>query len=165
MVKFCFLCFFVLFTACQKMNEPALEHSKESLKETFFEEIDTEVDKDQDGCLNTAGYRWSDLKKDCIKVHLIGLRLDPALNQNNEDAQNALYMIFSEDAQKVEIYLPQAQKPIVLSKLNDLNHWEQDDFSLVLREEMYYFKKNNLVSFKGLGQIGPRVTGSDRIED
>lgn len=165
MVKFIFLFFLVFILACQNNPKKELDNLKVNKIESLFEEPDNEVDKDQNGCLNTAGYSWSVIKNECIKVHLVGLRLDPAQNQNNEDAQNASYMIFSEDAQKVEIFLPQVQKPLILTKQNGSSQWQQDDFSLVFKDDVYNLLKNDLIIFKGLGQIGPRVTGSDRMED
>lgn len=155
----------VMFSACQDKSEKNLDISEDNQIESFFEEPDAESDKDQNGCLNTAGYTWSSIKNDCVKVYSVGLRLDPVHNQNNEDAQKALYMIFADDAQKVEIYLPHEQKPLILSRQNDANQWVFQRFSLVFQDDLYFFSENELVTFKGAGQIGPRITGSDRMED
>lgn len=140
------------------------EINKDSINK-LFEEPDAEVDKDKNGCLNTAGYTWSNLKNECVKVFSIGLRLDPISDPNNEDAQKAMYMIFSNDANKVEIYLPQAQEAIVLDRIKDTNRWVYMDYQLVFEHDLYAFSLQGAISFSGIGQIGPRITGSDKMED
>jgi hypothetical protein len=157
---------YVFCLSCQdKEKKDAEVGIQEDSINQLFDEPDTEVDKDQNGCLNTAGYTWSSVKNECVKVFSIGLRLDPISNPKNEDAQKALYMIFSDDAQKVEIYLPFEQKPMILDRIKDTNRWIFNENQLVLEEDLYSFSAQGIVSFSGLGQIGPRVTGSDKIED
>jgi hypothetical protein len=155
----------VIFFSCQDKEQKKLDAIQEDSINQLFDEPDLEVDKDKNGCLNTAGYTWSTVKNNCVKVFSIGLRLDPVSNPQNEDAQKALYMIFSDDAQKVEIYLPLEQKPLILERIKDTNRWILDEFQLVFENDLYAFSTQGYISFTGAGQIGPRVTGSDKMED
>lgn len=58
--------------------------------------------KDEHGCLVAAGYTWSDLKKDCVRLFDEAEKVsDPA---NPEEITT--YVLFSTDNSKAELFRP-----------------------------------------------------------
>lgn len=64
-------------------------------------------DRDEHGCIASAGYQWSELLHDCIRPFEKGIRLNPA----NENQTYAAYLVFNSDSSKVEVFLPKGKKP------------------------------------------------------
>ncbi len=62
-------------------------------------------DKDENGCLASAGYVWSKVNKECIKG-FSGIQLNPVGKPNNQDGTLSAYVLFSEDASSAEVFLP-----------------------------------------------------------
>ncbi len=54
-------------------------------------------DKDAKGCLASAGYRWSNIKKECIRVFELPIQL------SNADNSFSAGVIISQDAKKAEV--------------------------------------------------------------
>lgn len=55
-------------------------------------------DKDEHGCIATAGYIWSELLQNCIRLFESGTRLETA------DGKSAAFLVFSPDSSQVEVY-------------------------------------------------------------
>ena len=72
------------------------------------------ADKDENGCVSSAGYTWSILKNDCIRVFEIGYRLNPT-QINADEAVMSAFVIFDEDKEKTELFLPNSDKSIILN--------------------------------------------------
>lgn len=58
--------------------------------------------KDRYGCLNTAGYTWSRLRQQCIRVWEQGIFVEDSVKP---DEWVGSYAIFSKDGEKIELYL------------------------------------------------------------
>lgn len=56
-------------------------------------------DRDEHGCLSSAGYVWSEALKDCVRLFERGIRLSSVAK-----ADEALYLVFSEDSAQVELF-------------------------------------------------------------
>jgi hypothetical protein len=56
-------------------------------------------DKDEHGCIASAGYVWSEVQKDCIRLWEKGIRMQNVAN----DSQTA-YIVFSPDSTKLELF-------------------------------------------------------------
>ena len=54
-------------------------------------------DRDEHGCIASAGYRWSEALKDCIRLWEVGERLD--------NGDKNVYVVFSKDSAVAEVYL------------------------------------------------------------
>ncbi len=67
--------------------------------------------RDKHGCLTSAGYTWSEVRKDCIRPWEEGMQFTAPEGQ--KDATQAAYAVFSRDSSKVEVFLP-GRKPVVL---------------------------------------------------
>ena len=115
-------------------------------------------DKDENGCLASAGYVWSKVNKECVKG-FSGIQLNPIENPNNEDETVSAYVLFNEDASKAEIFLPKDTASIVLSRGEEGNPWIFKDWQLVPWKG-YVLKKADKTMFAGDGEIGKKILDS-----
>ena len=63
-------------------------------------------DKDEHGCIASAGYTWSEVQKDCIRLWEKGVRLASV-----DDAENTLFIVFSPDSTQVELFFSEEDAP------------------------------------------------------
>lgn len=122
-------------------------------------------DKDKDGCLASAGYAWSKLNKECVRV-FSGLQLLPADQPSNEedDAVLAAYVLFDESADNAELFLPNEDESVVVRRAAEGKPWTNGEWELVPHKG-YVLKKAGKILFAGDGQIGNKISGSDQSED
>ena len=120
-------------------------------------------DKDENGCLASAGYVWSKVNKECVKG-FSGIQLNPANKPANENETQSAYLLFNEDASKAEIFLPKDTTSIVLSRAAEGKPWILNDWQLIPWKG-YVLKKAGVVIYSGDGEIGNKVTGSDNPEE
>lgn len=126
-------------------------------------------EEDEHGCTYTAGYRWSDLNRDCIRVFEIGFRLNPiALEEGNseenelEDNDVSCFVIFNHEDNKAEIFLPNKLKSIVLENKNIQGLYSNDGWELDTRKKMTLKKKDVLV-FTAAKAIEIKIINPDQI--
>ncbi|WP_284652008.1 hypothetical protein [Flavobacterium terrisoli] len=119
-------------------------------------------DKDEHGCLATAGYIWSRMNKECVKGYT-GMQLNPSDNPENEDETLSAFVIFSEDQSKAEVFLPNEANSVVLTRLAEGKPWVFEDWQLVPWKG-YVLKKGADIKFAGDGEMGKKVTGTDTEE-
>ena len=117
------------------------------------------ADKDENGCLASAGYIWSKVNKECVKV-FTGMQLNPVSNLDNEDEALSAYILFNEEGDQAELFLPNETSSHVLAKQSTGNSWILDDWQLI-KTNGYMLKKAGKPMFSGDGQIGKKVMGSD----
>ena len=122
-------------------------------------EVSVVKDKDENGCLSSAGYTWSKVSKECVKV-FTGMQLNPFEKPQNEDETLCAYVLFSEDVNRAEVFLPSQTKSIILSRASEGQPWVFEDWQLIAWKG-YVLKKGNENKFAGDGEIGNKVTGSD----
>lgn len=122
-------------------------------------------DKDKDGCLASAGYTWSKLNKECVRV-FSGLQLLPTDKSGNEqdDAVSAAYVLFDESADNAELFLPNEDESVLVKRPSEGKPWTNGDWELIPHKG-YVLKKAGIIVFAGDGQIGNKVSGSDDSED
>jgi hypothetical protein len=98
-------------------------------------------EKDAHGCISAAGYIWSVLKNDCVRVFELGIRLYPKspVNDNNTVA----FVIFSADETKAELFLPQQPASVILERQGNKKPfvWEGNNYSL--SQPLNYILKHN----------------------
>jgi hypothetical protein len=103
----------MIFVSC---NAPSKKTEEKAKNET----VAVGADKDEHGCIASAGYTWSEIKKGCIQIFSEGFRLNPIQTEKGEEVVSA-FVLMSEDQSKVEIFLPEDQQhTILLSKVADL---------------------------------------------
>lgn len=148
--------------SCKKFDQDV---EPELIKKQAFLDTIASADKDEDGCLASAGYVWSSLNKECIKIYESAITLYPQTNQNNEDETKNAYIIFGENGgNEAEIFLPNQVKPLILIRPEEGQPWKFDDWQLIPWKG-FILKKGEDILFAGDGGVGPKITGSDKNED
>lgn len=133
----------VIFTSCDFI----LKDKKDTYqnKTEFITNGGKEVigDTDMNGCATSAGYRWSSLRKDCIRVFEEGFRLNPVEDQVGsfenelEDNDVSCFVIFSQDMKQAEVFLPLTKESIILNsgtsnKIYTSKNWKLHKDNLLL---------------------------------
>ena len=120
------------------------------------------ADKDPNGCIISAGFIWSKINKECVKL-FTGISLKPIENLKTEDETLCAFILFDESGKKAEIFLPNTIKSVLLERSSIKNPWENDSFELIAKNG-YVLKKEGNVIFSGDGEIGTSITGSSDTE-
>lgn len=98
-------------------------------------------DKDKHGCIPSAGYTWSEVRKDCIRIFETGIRLNNTLNK---DATVSAFVVFSPDSSVVELFLPDMKKRPLLQKEGD--NWKNKIFEVKrIDGKLALYKKEKLI--------------------
>lgn len=148
-----------LAASCKYMDQK--EETEENKKASTA--IDSVVhDRDENGCLASAGYVWSKVNKECVKG-FSGIQLNPMDKPDNEDETLSAYVLFNEDASQAEIFLPKDTASIVLSRSAEGKPWISGDWQLVPWKG-YVLKKGAENKFAGDGEIGQKSINSDTEE-
>jgi len=145
-----------------KWSDEESENKKEM--EPNAKDVVVGGDKDEDGCLASAGYTWSKLNKECIRV-FTGIQLlpvDKVQNQEEDDAVYATYLLFDESKDNAELFLPNQDESIIVKR--DGKSWTNGEWELVSNKG-YQLKKAGKIEYVGDGQIGNKISGSDHSED
>lgn len=105
--------------------------------------IQTQVgnDKDKHGCIASAGYTWSEVRKDCIRTFETGIRLN---NVTDANATTSAFIVFSSDSSKAELFLPSPVNNPILKK--SANSWKEKTFELKKENgKLSLYKKGKLI--------------------
>ena len=159
MKKISTLMLLLLIVVSCKLIDQKEDAGESQNKATTAKDSTVVNDKDENGCLASAGYVWSKVNKECIKG-FSGIQLNPIDKLDNEDETLSAYVMFNEKADLAEIFLPKDTASIVLSRSAVGKPWVLKDWQLVASKG-YVLKKGDKVIFSGDGQIGKKVTGSD----
>lgn len=73
-------------------------------------------DKDDKGCVTSAGYKWSLLRKECIRVFEEGYRLNKVDSLQTEDVAASAFVVFDKEKEVAELYLPDTEKSLLMKK-------------------------------------------------
>ena len=87
-VSMCLICAGALLTGCGNGGKKEAETSERKEKEAVVGS-----DKDEHGCIASAGYTWSEVQKDCIRLWEKGVRMNAV-----DDAGKTLFLVFSPDS-------------------------------------------------------------------
>jgi hypothetical protein len=137
------------------------DHSKDNNKEAHPEaKVVLGTDKDKHGCVKSAGYSWSQIRKECIRVFEEGYRLNPIQNLKSESAVLSAFVIFEENGERAELYLPDTEGSVILKKAEGKGHFVNDDWSLQV-EKGYTLKKDGTLLYAGAAIEENQVTGND----
>lgn len=104
---------------------PTLTSCNNSQKQKKEEAPVVGNDKDNHGCISSAGYTWSEVQKDCIRLWEKGVRTE-AVNDNTDVA----YIVFAPDSAKVELFFSADHPNEILERrsLPDGGHaWNVED--------------------------------------
>lgn len=102
-------------------------------------------DKDAHGCLTAAGYTWSVVKKQCIRVFELTIKLDEVSPQGSSSTITGV--VLSKDKKKAEIFTAGESTSVILVKNG--NVWKKGAYTLVKNgANSYSLLKNKKVIFK-----------------
>lgn len=104
------ICFSAALTACNKRSTPPPEEAP------VPETVDVGGETDEHGCIAAAGYTWSRLRKECIRVWENAV----ALESTDPEASGACYLHFSEE-NIAEAFFSEEEHGQLLNPKGD--HW------------------------------------------
>lgn len=104
-------------------------------------------DRDKHGCIPSAGYTFSILKNDCIRLFEEKIKLDEVNPQKSHTTFAAV--IFSKDNKKAEVFLPDLKESQILVKTRTKGQSSWKKGNLVLsKKNGYTLKRNGLLIYK-----------------
>jgi hypothetical protein len=101
-------------------------------------------DSDSHGCKASAGYTWSALKKECIRVFENSTKLNHA--EDGKTYSTVSYVIF--DGNKAELFLDTQKESIILERKSEGDSWVNGDWQLIPWKG-YVLKKGEKILYTG----------------
>ncbi|WP_242661144.1 hypothetical protein [Flavobacterium johnsoniae] len=101
-------------------------------------------DADSHGCKASAGYTWSTLKKECIRI-FEGTKLSHA-EETGKAYTTAAYVIF--EGNKAELFLDTQKESIILERKSEGDSWNKNDYQLIPWKG-YVLKKAGKIIYTG----------------
>ncbi|MDO3427179.1 hypothetical protein QWT87_20065 [Chryseobacterium sp. APV1] len=110
-------------------------------------------DKDVHGCKASAGYTYSQIKNDCVRVFEQKIKLNEISSDKSYTTSTAV--IFSKNMKKAEIFIPDGSaNSIILDRKGKSKVWKsgkhiKDTYVLVpYKKTGYQIKKNDVVIYQ-----------------
>ena len=128
-------------TACNNSKNNSSENAEE---QTVTEQSTVGGDKDEHGCLTSAGETWSQLKQSCIQIFNVGQRLNPIETKNGEAVISA-FVLFNDDKSEAELFLPNTQSNTILKTI-DKKSYENGEYKFDTNDSTLYI--NNEKKYK-----------------
>lgn len=105
-------------------------------------------DKDAHGCIGSAGYTYSQIKKDCVRTFEEKIKLKEVASKGDYIAA----VIFSKDKNKAEVFVKDAEGgSVILTRAGNgkAKAWKKDGYVLVpYKKSGYQLKKDNVVIYQ-----------------
>ncbi len=146
----------IVFSSCNYFKNTEEDNPKVPQKDLVLG-----GDKDENGCLASAGYTWSKLNKECVRA-FSGIQLIPT--EKTDDATLCAYLLFDESGDKSELFLPNVEGSIILERTGKNKPWILNDWELIPLNG-YQLKKAGKLIYSGDGEIGNNVTGTNDTEE
>lgn len=147
-----------------KWTEQDGDENKNKDNELDAKDVVVGGDKDKNGCLGSAGYTWSKLNEECVRI-FTGIQLLPVdKSENPDDAVFATYILFNESGNKAELFLPNQDESVIVERAAKQKSWTNGEWELISNNG-YQLKKAGKLLYEGDGEIGNKVSGSDDSED
>ncbi|WP_239455663.1 hypothetical protein [Flavobacterium ginsenosidimutans] len=137
---FLFLIVASAFSCAKKVSQESVNTTpKEPKKEAVVG-----ADTDSHGCKASAGYTWSVLKKDCIRIFENSTKLNHA--EDGKTYSTVSYVIF--DGNKAELFLDTQKESILLERKSEGDSWVNGDWQLIPWKG-YVLKKGEKILYTG----------------
>lgn len=106
-------------------------------------------DADEHGCKASAGYRWSVLRNECIRIFEAGIRLDPVA-KDLEQSLSAFVVVKTDSSdQEIELFVPYDEQTIIVKK-EATDRWKNDKYLLTKVKDTYSIEDaNKKLLYKG----------------
>jgi hypothetical protein len=123
------------------------------------------TDKDENGCVASAGYRWSILKNNCTRVFEEGYRLNTIEELKKEDASKSAFIIFEEDGDRAELFLPdEGSSSVMLKREKEGKPYTGSGWTL-LQNKGYTLSRKGQILFAAAAIEENKIIGSDQPEE
>ncbi|MET3035763.1 hypothetical protein ABXT08_06665 [Chryseobacterium sp. NRRL B-14859] len=109
-------------------------------------------DRDVHGCKGSAGYTYSQIRNNCVRVFEQKIKLKEINSDKSSATMTAV--IFSKDMKRAEIFIPDgAAKSIILEREGKNKIWKsgshiKDSYALLPYKKGYQIKKNDEVIYQ-----------------
>ena len=103
-------------------------------------------DRDAHGCIGSAGYTYSQIKKDCVRTFEEKIKLKEVASDGGYIAA----VIFSKDKKKAEVFVKDVEGgSLILTRPGKAKAWKKDGYVLVpFKKSGYQLKKDNVVIYQ-----------------
>ena len=106
------------FVACNNSTPEQTDDTAED-STTPQQEMLEGGDRDEHGCIGSAGYLWSALRGECVQVFEVGTRLNP-MDVEQEEAVISAFIVSKEgDNSQVELFITGEDQNPILKKEAD----------------------------------------------
>ena len=106
------------FAACNNSTPQQADNAAEE-PTTPQQEMMVGDDRDEHGCIGSAGYTWSALRGECIQVFEVGTRLNPVDVEQEEAVISAFIVSKEGDNSQVELFITGEDQNPILKKEAD----------------------------------------------
>lgn len=86
-------------------------------------------DRDAHGCIPSAGYTWSEVRGECVRLFEKGVRM---VAEKEPNATHAAYAVFSADSSKVEFFRPGGSTSILDRVKSENPTWRNREMDLLV---------------------------------
>lgn len=120
-----------LFACGQRVDIKEEKITEQAMEDTSARKaVDVGGQKDEHGCLVAAGYTWSQLKQECVRIFETGIRLNP--QDTSLDQTTSAFIIFNDDQTTVELFLPFEKGSLLLERTGTEGkyQWKNGDYAL-----------------------------------
>lgn len=100
------------------------------------------ADKDAHGCISSAGYTYSQLKKECIRTFEQKIQLKEIATKGNYTAA----VLFNKDQSKAEIFLKEEKTSVILNRTAK-GIWKNSTYTLT-KNKGFVLNKNKKAVYK-----------------
>jgi len=122
------------------------------------------TDKDKNGCVTSAGYRWSKITEECIRPVEEGFRLNTIDQIEGESDVISAFIIFEEDGDRAELFLPNNIESQLLKKQSKDGRYKNSHWSLE-SQKGYKLKRDGKLIYVGAAAVQEnQVTGDYKEE-
>lgn len=119
---------------------------KENKTETITPETKlVGADADAHGCKGSAGYTWSELKQNCIRIFEDGVKMTAV--DTSLDQTTAAFAVFNADSSKVELFIPTASNGIILNK-TEAGMWADSLYVFTSKDQQCEIQKGKSLLYK-----------------
>lgn len=90
----------------------------------------TGSDKDEHGCIASAGYTWCSVQARCIRLWEEGIKLSAVGTGHTGGTEFNTYLVFAADSLKAELFDVKRRTPVILERKGGEPFWYYADLSV-----------------------------------
>jgi hypothetical protein len=116
-------------------------------------------DKNENGCDLKAGYKWSNMTKNCVRVFEEGYRLTSIEKDTLGKSKNA-YFFIDEDSLVAEVFLPDSKESIIFTRESEDQNFKFKNFEFRTKKgyNLYY---DEMLLFQPAIPVDTKILGKD----